>query len=81
MEEIIMGQLSLYIDDETLKKVEEAAKSQHMSVSKWITSRIKNSFKTSWDDNFFSLFGSIKDDSFKRPNQIDYEHDAKRESL
>ena len=36
-----MAQLSLYIDDETLKKVKKAAKSQNISVSKWITSRLK----------------------------------------
>ncbi|MDH5718833.1 MAG: DUF6364 family protein [Spirochaetia bacterium] len=76
-----MAQLSLYIDDETLKKVEKAAKNQNISVSKWITSRIKNSFKTSWDENFFSLFGSIKDESFKRPDQIESKYDAKREIL
>jgi len=76
-----MGQLSVYIDDDTLKKVEDAAKSQNISVSKWITSRIKKSFKTNWDDDFFSLFGSIKDESFKRPDQIDYENDSMRETL
>ena len=76
-----MGQLSVYIDDETLKKVEEAAKSQNISVSKWITSRIKKSFQTSWDEDFFSLFGSIKDESFQRPDQLDYTHDSKREIL
>lgn len=76
-----MGQLSIYIDDETLKKVEEAAKDQNISVSKWITGRIKSSFKTNWDDNFFNLFGSIKDDSFKIPEELSFDHDSKRESL
>lgn len=76
-----MGQLSVYIDDETLKKIEEAAKSQNVSVSKWITSRIRNSFNTNWDDNFFNLYGSITDDSFKIPDELSFNHDAKRESL
>lgn len=76
-----MGQLSIYIDDETLKKVEEAAKNQNISVSKWITGRIKKSFHTGWDDEFFSLFGAIQDETFQRPEQTGFEHDSKRESL
>ncbi|MES0489037.1 MAG: toxin-antitoxin system, antitoxin component [Leptospirales bacterium] len=77
----IMGQLSIYIDNETLKKVEQAAENESVSVSKWITSRLKNSFQTNWDESFFSLYGSINDSSFKRPEQISYEHDSKRETL
>jgi len=76
-----MGQLSLYIDEETLKKVEDAAKSQNVSISKWITNRIKKSFQTSWDDQFFDLFGAIKDESFQRPDQPAFEQDSKRESF
>ena len=67
-----MGQLSLYIDEETLKKVEIAAKKENVSISKWITSRIKKSFKTNWDDDFFKLFGAIDDESFKRPDQLSH---------
>ncbi len=59
-----MGQLSVYIDDDTLKKVEEAAKSENISISKWITKRLQNSFKTNWDEKFFSLFGAISDNTF-----------------
>lgn len=76
-----MGQLSVYIDDDTLQKVEEAAKNENLSVSKWITNRLKKSFNTSWDEQFFSLNGAIKDASFQRPDQLNFEHDSRRESL
>ncbi|HXK50639.1 MAG TPA: hypothetical protein PKW56_09265 [Clostridiales bacterium] len=39
-----MPQISLYIDEETLKKVEKTAKKEHVSISKWVGNNIKRSF-------------------------------------
>ena len=36
-----MPQISLYIDEKTLKKVENAAQRQHVSISKWVSEQIK----------------------------------------
>ena len=41
-----MPQISLYIDEETLKKVEKAAKKEHISISKWVGNNIKRSFES-----------------------------------
>jgi hypothetical protein len=37
-----MPQVSLYIDEDTLKKLEERVKQNHESLSKWVGDRIKN---------------------------------------
>lgn len=37
-----MPQISLYVDEETLKKVESAAKRQHVSISKWVSEQIRS---------------------------------------
>ena len=36
-----MPQISLYIDEPTLKKVENAAKRQNTSISKWVAEQIR----------------------------------------
>jgi len=41
-----MPQISLYIDEETLSKIEKAAKKEHISISKWVGNNIKRSFES-----------------------------------
>jgi len=36
-----MPQISLYIDEPTLKKVENAALREHVSISKWVAEQIR----------------------------------------
>lgn len=76
-----MPQISLYVDKNTLKKVSKAARLSKTSVSEWVTRKIKHSLKTNWPDEFFTLFGSIKDNTFKKPKLKSFSGDAKRESL
>ncbi len=76
-----MPQLSIYVDKITLNKLEKAAKIENKSVSKWAVNRLKQSLNDSWPDNFFDLFGSIKDNSFKRQDQLSFEDDIKRETI
>ncbi len=40
-EESCMPQISLYIDEPTLKKVENAALREHVSISKWVAEQIR----------------------------------------
>ncbi len=75
-----MPQISLYIDKETLAKVEKAAKTEHLSISKWVGKRIKNAVNDEYPKGFFDLYGSIKDDSFKI-DTLSFENDIQRESL
>lgn len=58
-----MPQISLYIDEETLKKIEKAVKKEHISISKWVGNNIKRSFNSEYPENYFNLYGSIKDET------------------
>ncbi|TXJ08733.1 MAG: hypothetical protein E6Q25_04725 [Acinetobacter sp.] len=64
-----MPQISLYIDADTLQKVEYAAKQQHLSISKWVANQIKAKVEPVYPQEFYALFGSIQDDTFVRPEQ------------
>ncbi len=76
-----MPQISLYIDEATLRKVEILAKNERKSISKWVRIKIKNVLDTSWPDNYFALFGSIPDKKFDRPKVPDYKTDVIREQI
>ncbi|MFH1194440.1 MAG: toxin-antitoxin system, antitoxin component [bacterium] len=76
-----MPQISLYVDENTLKNVNKAASLSNVSVSEWVSRKIKYSLKTSWPEGYFSLFGAIKDKSFKKPVKKSFSSDIKREQL
>ena len=61
----MMPQLSLYIDEKTLHKIETAAQLEHVSISKYVVRKLNESMFNAWPDNFKKLYGSIDDDSFK----------------
>ncbi|MDA3901122.1 MAG: hypothetical protein PF637_11465 [Spirochaetes bacterium] len=75
-----MPQISLYIDKDTLEKVEKAAKVEHLSISKWVGLRIKSAVNDEYPRGYFDLFGSIDDDTFKI-DSLSFDNDIKRESL
>ena len=66
-----MPRLSLYLDEATLKMVERAARTSSISVSRWIRNRATQSLKDDWPDEYFALFGAIKDDTFAAPEEFD----------
>lgn len=76
-----MPQISLYIDEVTLKKVENAALRQHVSISKWVAEQIRKKVEPIYPIGFEELFGSIRDSTFVRPASNGFEVDAKREEL
>ncbi len=73
-----MPQISLYIDEKTLKKVESAAKQQRLSISKWVAEQIRSKVDPVYPADYDKLFGSIKDDTFTKPESPNFNHDAKR---
>jgi hypothetical protein len=75
-----MPQISLYIDKETLSKIEKAANRDKVSISKWVGSNLKKVIKDDYPKNYFDLFGSISDDSFI-VSKLSFKNDSKRESL
>jgi len=76
-----MPQISLYIDEETLKKIEKAAKREHLSISKWVGNNIQRSLENEYPKDYFYLFGSIKDETMVAERPADYNGDSKREEL
>jgi hypothetical protein len=76
-----MPQISLYIDEKTLKKVENAAHRQHVSISKWVAEQIKAKVEPTYPTSYESLFGSINDSSFSEPPDVAFLSDTERERL
>ena len=76
-----MPQLSLYIDENTLKKIELAAKIEKISISKLVVKKLNESFQDKWPENFEKLFGSITDKRFDVPERMTSENDLKREEF
>ncbi len=76
-----MPQISLYIDEPTLKKIENAASRQHVSISKWVAEQIRSRVDPIYPPDYEDLFGSISDESFARPRQPSFDSDSFRESF
>jgi len=73
-----MPQLSLYIDQETLSGVSEAARAENTSVSKIVTNILSEHLNGTWPAKFLATFGIITDPSFTRPDQPDPSDDVPR---
>jgi len=76
-----MPQVSLYIDKETLEKIESAAKAENLSISKWVRKQVNSAFQTGYSSDFKDLFGSVNDDSFEVPLRNTSVDDVPREAL
>lgn len=79
--EVSMPQVSLYIDKETLVKIEHLARKNHVSISRWVGNTLRKLIKDEYPDDFFSLFGALTDASFSRPDQPAFSHDGTRETV
>jgi hypothetical protein len=76
-----MAQLTIYLDDETLKKIGRSARLEKESVSSWVKRRLVTALDTGWPVGYFDVFGSLKGTDFKRPEQVPFSKDAKRPEL
>ena len=63
-----MPQISLYIDKDTLLKIEKAAKQENISLYKWVGKNIKKAIQEDYPPKYFELFGAIVDESFTVPS-------------
>lgn len=77
-----MGQVTIYLDNETENKLKKAAKSSQLSVSKWVAGVIKEKIMTEWPQDVVELAGSWKED-FPSIEEIrsNVGHDNPREGL
>jgi len=58
----IMGQVTIYLDNEIENQMKIAAKTNHQSVSKWVAKIIKDKVSTEWPQDIINLAGSWKND-------------------
>jgi hypothetical protein len=76
-----MPQISLYIDEITLRTLEQRAKQDKISVSNWVGERIKKSMRDEYPRGFFDLFGSLKNVEFELPPQGKFVDDCPLEKF
>lgn len=62
-----MPQLSIYIDEETLRRVELAARTEQVSVSKYVSRKLRSGLDDEWPERFGDLFGAVSDPGFSVP--------------
>ena len=76
-----MAHLTIYLSDDTERRVRMAAKAAKLSVSKWVADRVAESIETSWPTEFVALAGAFPE--FPDPVELrkGYGKDAPRESL
>lgn len=75
-----MPQISLYIDESTLKRAEEAAAARRQSISKWVGELIRSKVEPRYPTEFANLFGSVSE-PLSRPEQGSHLGDVDRASL
>jgi len=56
-----MGQVTIYLEEEIEKKMVDAAKSAHLSKSKWIARLITEKVANEWPHSVIGLAGSWHD--------------------
>jgi len=76
-----MSQLTIYLEEEMLRRVRKVARSEKRSVSEWTREKMLQGLKTGWPDGYFDLFGALQDDTFDRPPQGNLKNDIARQRL
>jgi hypothetical protein len=56
-----MGQVTIYLDDETEDKARAAARSKGVSLSKWVAERVRHGALRDWPDYVRELAGAWSD--------------------
>ena len=77
-----MSQLTIYLDEDTARRLEAAAKRDGVSVSRWARGHLKAALDRGWPREFFDLFGSVSEaDKFQRPDELPSKDDVTRHNL
>ena len=76
-----MGQVTIYLDSETEKKMSNVIKKTGISKSKWISDLIKQKITTTWPENIVKLAGAWTDLPTAEDIRKNMAEDADRESI
>ena len=63
-----MPQLALYLDDETARRIDQAARSRGLSRSAWVRDVIQKQLDERLPQSFFDVIGDWEDD--RNPDEI-----------
>jgi hypothetical protein len=81
VEDVTMGQVTIYLDTETEKKMLDMIRKSGQSKSKWIADMIREKTRTTWPDNIIQLAGSWQDFPSLEEIRQDIGADTEREPL
>ena len=76
-----MGKITIYLDRKTEKMAREAARSEGVSLSKWIVGRIERGARPEWPEHFRELAGAWPDAPSIEEIRAKYGKDVKRSRL
>jgi hypothetical protein len=76
-----MGQVTIYLDSETEKKMSTIVKKTGISKSKWVSDLIKQKITTTWPENIVKLAGAWTDLPTAEDIRKNMAEDADRESI
>ena len=76
-----MGQVTIYLEDEIEEKMTAAAKSEHLSKSKWVAGLIKAKVATEWPESISQLAGAWNDLALAEDGRVVLGQDVEREAL
>ena len=76
-----MSQLTIYLDEQAMREVKQAAKREHLSVSRWASAKLTHAARRSWPAGYFDLFGALRDTELRRPAAPPLSADTPRGSL
>lgn len=65
-----MPQLNLYVDESTHQSIKQAAKSAGMSLSKWVSTLVRERTSDKWSPEVLALAGAWKDSDFPEPEEL-----------
>ena len=76
-----MGQVTIYLDDETEQMMVASAKEMHVSKSKWVASVIREKLTVSWPPAVLEAMGSWKEFPSAEQLREDLTADVTRETF
>ena len=76
-----MSQMTIYLDEASARAIKRSAKRERVAVSNWARRRLCEAVRDTWPNDFFAVFGALRDSDLERPSQAAFATDAKRQEL
>ena len=76
-----MGQVTIYLDDESERRLKSAAESAGMPVSRWVANMVREKTRTAWPESVRQLAGAWQDIPEAEQLRGTQAQDVERESL